>query len=216
MKPVRGSRRRGVSGLSLVEIMVAAAGTLLLLGLLYGAVSGGTRNAKKIEGELESQSQALMGIERMMATLRLAHSASVDLLPSPVALSFLSADRRAAPALAAPPSSAYVMKGFQTSPLAWKRFLVYHHHPASRELRCTEIPYPVGSQYAVAALEPAWLSGALLEGRYPHTVVARSVQTVSFGRQRPPGVDIDLTVLRNEVGQEQEARLKFYVAPRNG
>lgn len=205
---------RRLRGFSLLEVLAAGAGTVLLMGLLLGAMAGGSRAVARDEGEVASQSQALGAVERISAALRLSHSSSVTLMDEPPALAFLSPDPGSPVAPLA--SGAFALTSVRTEPLAWRRFLVFYFASAARELRSVELAYPADRQFTVASLHPEWLSTALSSHRYRHRVVARSVEAVHFGRTRPPGVDLDITVLLDKSGQVQETRLKQYVTTRNG
>lgn len=205
-------RKRGIT---LVEVLVSTAIFGLLLSMVYLGLGRSMKTFHRVSADTETQQSGMIACEKVFRELNISDSGSVTIITSPYkAMSFMSSRDAEAIGLAPVPDSSLDDAGIDTSPVQWKKFLIFYLDNTDRTIKRKEVPLQ-SSGGNVKRIKSGLLGGYITDSGYSAKVVAKNIKDLNFSTPRYPGITIDITSTALYVGKEAETRLVFQIMPRN-
>lgn len=153
------------AGLTIPEVMVAMTLTGILLTLVYPLLTQTVKAMLRADADTQSQQKAVLLIEKFFSDFASTTRASLTVLESLPAASFLSEREMSVPGLAfLKANDDYYPSDGNSEPIVWKKFVAMRFNAAEKCLQRMEFPYPGSSQ--PACMRPEQLANVMNDFRY--------------------------------------------------
>lgn len=173
---------RPQQGLTLPETLLAMTLLGLVLSLVYPVLTGTTKAMLRAEADTQSQQQAVLLVEKVFSDFAFSTRASLTVVQSVPAASFLSREAMRYPSL--PPlvqDTDYFPSSGSTFPTTWNKFVALRYRSDPGQLERMEFPYTGGS--SLACLTPEQLVRLLDDPQYASTRKVAVTGISSFSMQ---------------------------------
>lgn len=169
--------REGPAGVTLMELVTTSALLLILLGVVYSALTLSLTYYRQADDSVYLQQQAMAAAKRIVEEMGSSPSSSVVLSPDGVL--FLSA-RTGSGGLQYNSSGA----------ILWQRYVAYYTQMSGSEPVLVRKEKPLSAPSATVPSSPPSLASIQADASLKSTVVARSIQALSFTGGTPVAIRV--------------------------
>lgn len=139
--------------------------TGILLTLVYPVLTQTVKALLRVDADTQSQQKAVLLIEKFFSDFASTTRASLTVLESLPAASFLSEREMSVPNLALlKENDDYYPSDGNSAPIVWKKFVAMRYNAAAKSLQRMEFPYPGSSR--PACMRPQQLADVMNDFRY--------------------------------------------------
>lgn len=189
--------------------------TTVLLSLVYPVLFGTMKAITRADADVQSQQKAVLLVEKFFADFASTNRASLTVVESLPAASFLSQREMTVPSL---PDlridQDYYPSNADTFPVVWRKFIALTFDAPNHQLLRLEFPYPRGT--LLACMTPTQLTQNLAAPQY-QTSRRKVVDNIERLRLKATGdssLNIELTS-KVTAGTEKTTRLQVTLTMRN-
>ena len=204
--------RRGVT---LPELMVGMTLTGLVLSLVYPVISRTMRALVRADADTQSQQQAVLCIEKFFADFASTSRASLCVVESLPAASFLSQQAPLQPGLPAlRPNDDYYPSDANTSPTVWLKFVAMAYNASDKTLERIDLPYSDGNY--LACMRANQLTALLADVRYRdhRRTVVRGIDSLRMRANGDASLALDM-ISAKEFDEKRTTRIQVTLTMRN-